>query len=379
MNDKFGRDVMNKLKKLCLTGIIGVCCLLAAGCGGSEDTVNGTNGAISENNVADENRKFVLTVAINPEFMLYLSSELKITEVFCMNEDAKTLFADLDVTNMSYEEGLGQILDAALEKKFITAENPEIEVELAALDDGGQKQAAELKESVAEQILSFKEENSLELAVEVSQPEKQKVFEADLTMDGEVIGKQIAYFDENDKCVKQVCLWDDGLWGIWEKEYSSAGKLVKQYIKGPSGFSEEWYNEQEQCTKRMDYNADGSISEQTYSNGILEKIFTQNTDGSTDESLYYENGNIKWSVTRDANGNKIMEHTYRENGEVGDVATAHFYENGNLWRFVEYQDDGTNVDTEYYENGNIRSVIHVSANGNIIKETWYDENGNPKK
>ena len=54
-----------------------------------------------------------LRFAINPEFVLYLDEAQNILSAEAENEDAKTLFARLELTGKPYAEAITTILDAA--------------------------------------------------------------------------------------------------------------------------------------------------------------------------------------------------------------------------------------------------------------------------
>ena len=61
----------------------------------------------------------MLKVTINPEFTLYLDEAQKIIRAEAVNEDAKTLFTELDVTGQSYADGMAAVLNIAYDQGYL--------------------------------------------------------------------------------------------------------------------------------------------------------------------------------------------------------------------------------------------------------------------
>lgn len=81
-----------------------------------------------------EEYALAVIVTINPQVKLYLDAESKIVGVEYLNEDAKTAFAGIDFSGITVEEGMEKIIDAAVEKEFLT-DGKEVSIDVAEVVD----------------------------------------------------------------------------------------------------------------------------------------------------------------------------------------------------------------------------------------------------
>lgn len=99
--------------------------LLLSACGKSADT--------AENQIPDEYAVSVI-VTINPQIKLYADVNRLIVGVEYLNEDAKTAFSPIDFIGNTVEEAMHQIVDAAIEKHFLT-DGKDVGIEVAEIKD----------------------------------------------------------------------------------------------------------------------------------------------------------------------------------------------------------------------------------------------------
>lgn len=99
--------------------------LLLSACGRSADT--------AENQIPDDYAVTVI-VTINPQIKLYADADQRIVGVEYLNEDAKTAFSDIDFIGITMEEGMYQIVDAAIEQHFLT-DGKAVDIEVTEIID----------------------------------------------------------------------------------------------------------------------------------------------------------------------------------------------------------------------------------------------------
>lgn len=108
--------------------VVLMCCFLGA-C--SSNTQNNNETIDQENNQTDDTDEidlfadvaeevtFIVHVCINPEFELHADAAGYIVELNCLNEDAETAFANINVVGMHYEVGIKELLDAAYNEGYL--------------------------------------------------------------------------------------------------------------------------------------------------------------------------------------------------------------------------------------------------------------------
>lgn len=352
---------------------------------------------------------FVLYITINPEFEVFLDSDACISKVRCINEDAQTLFADLDVLGKSYDEGLPLILDAACDQGYLNEQNSEITIETTVLEplpkeylESALPEVAAVFKEVVEQYAT---DNNLSITVELPEPEYDgpKVSVEDLggevgkpnsektynlyDENDNVIGSNTEYFDENGILFKRVSNWDDGK--VMVTEYAPNGVETYRTEDGPNGHFETHYDENGNVIRYVSHLHDGSKSETTYypsgnnSNSEdwvskVESTIQHNADGSYYEVYYREDGTEISSYSKSADGATI-ENSTNEDGsrvQIRDDAEGHFewhfFADGTMSKYIE-QSGSANIERTYYPSGQIATDIGTRNDG--FMERHWDENG----
>lgn len=75
-----------------------------------------------------------IIVTINPQVKLYVDVDNTIVGIEYLNEDAKTAYAVIDFSGLTVEEGMEQLIDAAVEKEFLT-DGKEVSIDVAEVRD----------------------------------------------------------------------------------------------------------------------------------------------------------------------------------------------------------------------------------------------------
>ena len=75
-----------------------------------------------------------IIVTINPQVKMYVDVNNTIVGIEYLNEDAKTAYAGIDFLGKTVEEGMEQLVDAAVEKEFLT-DGKEVSVDVAEVRD----------------------------------------------------------------------------------------------------------------------------------------------------------------------------------------------------------------------------------------------------
>lgn len=75
-----------------------------------------------------------IIVTINPQIKLYVDVDNTIVGIEYLNEDAKKAYAGIDFSGITVEEGMEQLIDAAVEKKFLT-DGKEVSIDVAEVKD----------------------------------------------------------------------------------------------------------------------------------------------------------------------------------------------------------------------------------------------------
>ncbi|MGN1148380.1 MAG: hypothetical protein ACI4TB_08155 [Lachnospiraceae bacterium] len=110
-----------------------------------------------------EEYAMAVIVTINPQVKLYLDADNVIIGVEYLNEDARTAFSDIDFSNVTVEEGMGKIIEAAVEKEFLT-DGKEISIDVAEIRDAGCDSEAVCAE-VETAVIKAVEDNHVTAAV----------------------------------------------------------------------------------------------------------------------------------------------------------------------------------------------------------------------
>jgi len=303
---------------------------MLSGC--SLDMLQNSEAAFQIGDGKREESLLILEIEINPKFELYLDTDTLISAVCCLNEDAKTLFADIDVLKLYYYEAMEKILTAAQEKGFLKAED-KIWIDITAQNGLGVTRY--LKDSLMAPIFKFSGEKELGLSV---------------AMPADVSGE--ATEGETDRELLQ---------GIAGKDEST-----EQSETTPEGYIVEYVRDENgKVLSRVEKDADGRVhSTLTYTyhaNGNQALIVEENADGSRYESAYDENGLMSHSVEQRADG-VYIEVGYNPDGTFSTMLnvtadgqrherTFTYHENGKIATDTSRSSDGTGRDSVYDENG----------------------------
>ena len=279
-----------------------------------------------------EESLLILQFEINPKFELYLDGETLISAVCCLNEDAKTLFADIDVLELYYYEAMEKILPAAQEKGFLKAEDC-IEIDITAQNGLGVTKY--LKDSLMAPIFKFSEERELGLSVAMPAGPSTEVSEG-----------------ESDRDVLQGIVGKDE--STEQPETTPEGYIV-EYVRDENG----------KALSRVEKYADGRVhSTVTYTyhaNGERATAVQEDANGSRYETTYDENGIISRTVEQRADG-VYIEVGYNPDGTFSTMLnvtadgqrherTFTYHENGKIATDTSRSSDGTGWDSVYDENG----------------------------
>lgn len=165
------------MKKRILLVICLALVLIISGCGtskgvsseegtGASSESEQSSAAVSEE-VQDqipEEYAMAIIVTINPKVKLYLDADGIITGVEYLNEDAKTAFATIDFSGMTMEQGMNEIVTAAVETEFL-ADGKTVSIDIAEIKDescDGAQLCAEAETAVTEAI------DNIQVEVQVS-------------------------------------------------------------------------------------------------------------------------------------------------------------------------------------------------------------------
>ena len=336
------------------------------------------------NKTSKDTSYLILNVTINPSFDLYLDESMNIIRVTYNNTDAQTLFEEIDVVNMSYEEGFALILDTAMEKEFISEENKDIQIDIVSQEEISEDKFVEIKQVVDRPIETFEEENRIDISVTEPELTNQLVRNGKLYDEkGNHVADMVLYYDENKNCTKEVCNFFSGDITVDIYQYSESGKKIYWKCEGTNCLeTEEWYDENGNRTKRIDKEESKSYYvEWTYhKNGKPATCYSLEQDGTYSTKTYDENGTVISTVSAN-----YEEGYYEEDGEIrryiidknGDSRIeVHYYKSGNMYKYMEESDE-VHVVREYYDKAGTNAEkysITVKADGSK-SERRYNEGG----
>lgn len=89
---------------------------------------------IAGENVIPEQYAMTVVITINPQVRLFLDESQNIVGVEYMNEDAKDAFGNLELVGTSMEEGIGQVIEAAIDQQYLT-EGKEVDLDVEEVRD----------------------------------------------------------------------------------------------------------------------------------------------------------------------------------------------------------------------------------------------------
>ena len=326
----------------------------------------------------------MLKVTINPEFTLYLDEAQKIIRAEAVNEDAKTLFTELDVTGQSYADGMAAVLNIAYDQGYLK-DGGKISIKYEIADN----EAFDIA-GICAPVTQFQQEKEIEVALSTGLY-AEEIPEGQNTV---IVNGQTLY-------IHRLPLLESGTGEV-------VGEQINYFtIEIPSnvtGYNEERWNAMVKSVWRF---YDGSVSTTYYENGkdqysimvfpdglihyfvagvdgfttIYPPGYTatyQNEDGSTNTATFFDSGVTKTDKTSWPNGDYYYT-IYREDGTMesyehfvgGDYSLQSFWENGNLKHISQRGADGSTGESFYNENGEQTSYEMHWPNGHYDIQTFY--------
>ena len=186
--------------------------------------------------------------------------------------------------------------------------------------------------------------------------------------------------DGNDNYVWSFSVSADG---ATNETFFENGEPVRSYSNVPGAFATESFYENGKPVRVVSSTPDGFTSETFYyyKDGQTDRMFMQNSDGSTYET-FYEGGEMVRSLSTDPDGSTTE--SFYENGDW--VRTIHTNADGEVSEWegngaatippqTAPPDDGDGSEHEatYYENGNIESEKTTWPNGDYEYLTYYED------
>lgn len=395
--------------------------LLLCGCAdeaqGSSNQQNGQTDSASQNSSEGETDSgetgldyaLMVQVTINPEFSLYLDSEMTILSAEAANEDAEALFAQLDVSGKPYAEGMVQVLNAAYDLGYLT-DGGQISIAVAS-----EAYTGTLEESLLAPVSQFETDKAVSVsgyleAIMEEIPDFsanylggfQRIQQGDQTIwlskdtfalgeekvtmysfynkypnpmiytDGILIGSSVdairikvitvrdslvsvSYFQDG-KIVKETSSYADGTYEV--REYVGGGIIreTRKNADGTTSITDNLFTYHENGNiKTMEIWWDGGYSVATYSESGLPVYSTgMRSDGSQWEDTYDDNGNLS---------------THEEHFPNGDYYIETFYENGACATY-QYETEGYSIIQHFNPDG---SYQYHYDNGDGGREFWFSD------
>lgn len=328
----------------------------------------------------------MLKVTINPEFTLYLDEAQKIIRAEAVNEDAKTLFTELDVTGQTYADCMTAVLNGACDQGYLK-DGGKITIEYEIADPNAMEIAA-----ISTPVAQFQQDKEMELEVstglyteEIAEGQKTAVVNGQtlfihrlpiLDSDNKTVGESTVYFtieipanvigynkERMKACVKWISQYDDGTVSV---SYFENGFVTHRYDMEPDGVIY-----QVTCDKNGEIVSEKTIYPENYTR--------QNEDGSTTTMTFYPSGVMKTADTTWPNGDYQHEE-FSENGNIkymhwqtgGNYGETTFREDGTQSKHVYRNADGSYGEYTYFEDGSSFSRMEQhEANGDYYVDTYY--------
>ncbi|MBR4290378.1 MAG: hypothetical protein IKT52_07040 [Oscillospiraceae bacterium] len=378
-------------KLLCVLLVILVLFGLCA-CGGaaapekaeSKSSESGPAGSVSaesdsgKQGSTDFSYDLAIPVTIPAAFTLYLDENMNIVCVDDCDEVAQNLFAQLDVANMPYEEGIALILETACTQEILQ-DGSEV-----VFDLNPDIADSSLIASLCVPCVQFSTEQKIELSVI---PNFNVELMSDRHTDGQKLQKSLIFAEKQDENGDWVPAGSTTLFST--KNVTIVGMLgddpakyvVKDYMSGDNGdIFVNYYEDGIQYRSYSKY-ADGQYSYYEYEKGAVTGMCHSDLDGSyyfksckngviTSEFGKYTDGAIS-TTTYDSNG-VMVSNNYQS--PDGSVSVTTYDPDGNMTGSYTQSPDGTISSSTYGVNGSILSSHYESPDGNI-SDSEYDSNG----
>lgn len=320
---------MKKFWGLCLALLM---CLMLTACGGSK----------GETLASD----IIVHVEINPSFDIHVNADGMIESVECLNEDAQTVYAEMDLSGVVYEEGFMQLLTAIHEAGFLK-ESAQITVEI--------KQKANVTyeiSKVTDEVLEDFNTNVVAIESDVSD-EVVEEQESGVFVDSSTSPISVWSFEDSQEVMSGVMLYLDA---------NNIIVLVTGHTTGSEEFGKSLGLE------GLDlYEGLSKLLDAMRQNGYLD-----------------ENKSLLIHADREDRQIKLYQFIaqYERENDIDFLYPEVYY--ANEWEVtngdritVDKLDDGWYKRTETYQNGVLRKVFIESESGEhfLHSEEQYDENG----
>lgn len=347
---------MKKWLSLCF--LLALCMLFTA-CGSGEST-SGAN-AGGEMMAAD----IIVHLEVNPSFDIYVNSNGTIKLIHCLNEDAKTVYADMDLTGIRYEIALEELLTAIHEEGFLS-EGVKIHVEI------------QQKSTVTYDVSKFTDEILADFDADVAAVESEVKNEV-----VEVAAPEVNVITEPDLAKAMLLAEEQSVLMVSFHFFEDIYSDVQLYLDENDMIIWAWYSEE----VAEDFQTLDIIGK-----NIKEVFFTVVDVGYT-RGYFPEGSYLGHGVTADvhqsvATGPKV----FRMMEQLNNWAEEYVWESQKYIAFrfdlhsdawSQYSGVHVTIDKESdgiwwkakkrYENGALREEEKISQYGDIQKRKWSEE------
>lgn len=412
---------MKKLFVLFLTLLL---CMVLTACG--------SDGSAKKQNAETMASDIIVHVEINPSFDIYVDNCGIIDFILCLNEDAKTVYAEMDLSETYYDDGLTQLLTAVYDAGFLS-EDAKINVEIQQKSTVDYEVSEITNEVLADfhaNVAAAESEVKKEV-VEVVPPKADVITEPDLTKAMGLAEENCLYMifidldygtpavqfyvDEND-----VIIWTyyyehvaeefqnvgingkyakDGILAILNRGYElgfsseniSCNASIsnnhdgdKTYIARMTHFqkklAESFWRSQIYvsfnmglCSEDHDLFSGEYINIQTDSDGVWWKIINRYENGSPrQQERISQYGDIEKYEYSEEGAGIIYKYFEGIDGRIGEVK---YNDQGVAIYCYDKWSDGTIGECEYNDQGIVIYSYYKYPDGTTHTQ-WFDDNGN---
>lgn len=294
----------------------------------------------------------MLQVTINPEFKLYLDAEQNIIRAETVNEDAKALFTELDVTGQPYADGMVTLLNAAYDQGY--------------LKDGG-------KITIGFEIVNGEAVDFAAIAAPIDQIQRDNGITVE--MSATLLGVELPTENQETDVIngQKVYIYRIPVTG---NNGQQVGVRTVYASKQPGFFEDPM----DHAVKSIYQGNNGEYIETYYENGAVSQFTSTMADGTIENATYYSNGNQKNRSIIYPNGDYSNDEWY-ENGKMKRMVSqldGYFKEVVNteegVTTYLKFQDpDGTHGEEFCDEDGNRTGYSRYKPNGNYEIKGFYSD------
>lgn len=378
--------------------VLGLCGCGGGDAGSAEPSVSGETVSDNSNIAADEvhtvSYDFSVSLTLPAPFTLYLTNDMVLAAVEPGDGDAEAIFSGLDLAGLTYDEGMGLLLNSAFSQGFLVNQgkvNFTVDCEIFT---------AQLMMDLFAPVMQFEKDNAVFIFIgsNVAKPEEpdydpnylyalQKIKGEQETIYMEkanwihpVSGEQTVYSffsefpdpsiynlgslmigDNLDQIrIKMLSFNADGTWSVTyfkdehvykAMDFSETNFYFRKYENGQTIDSVEQYSNENSWVYEYDNGENKKqISFYTDETWISQSKFTFHSNGNTatDEQIYWDGGFNASTRTYDENETILSSSLYSPNGSYTETK----YENGEAVYEKTIFADGTYQEGTY-ENGTL--------------------------